>query len=326
MSSITYPGLVMTSVDVTYPDKRRNPKLVEFNGDDTNPKEYDTTALILKNLTGRNQGPFWNRKLIFSGEVVEPEEIVRGAKKPLIVIHGFNTSTKSHIKQCKEATEKFKNFNVIPVVWPSAGGVTNYWNDRKYSIAAGRALNSLKEFAGLFPHKSLLAHSMGNRVLREFADGDYKFDNIFMTAADVERRIFDKDYIDNDSKERHQDALRIRDMLSKDDKDSKIYVLHNSTDYALTGSTIVKLGRSRLGARGADFETMHPELQGKVENINCGTWLNGLSFASHTYHFADEAIKIIDSKFIGEDGDSTDKDNNANSDNIETFEDDMVPV
>eukprot|EP01083_Nonionella_stella_P060769 158518_1 len=104
MSSITYPGLVMTSVDVTYPNKKNNPKLVEFNGDDTNPQGVDTTALILKNLTGRKKGPFWNRKLIFSGEVVEPEEIERGAKKPLIVIHGYNTSTKNHITNCKEAS------------------------------------------------------------------------------------------------------------------------------------------------------------------------------------------------------------------------------
>mmetsp|Transcript_21277 Transcript_21277/g.32309 ORF Transcript_21277/g.32309 Transcript_21277/m.32309 type:complete len:327 (-) Transcript_21277:306-1286(-) len=326
MSSLTYPGLVMTSVDVAYPNKTRNPKLVEFDGGATNPKEDDTTALILRNLTGRYEGPFWNRKLIFSGEVVEPEEIVRGAKKPLIVIHGFNNSTKTHIKNCKKATEKFKNFNVIPVIWPSAGGISNYWNDRKYSIAAGKALtNSLKKFAGLFPHKSLLAHSMGNRVLREFAGDDYKFDNIFMVAADVERRMFDKNYIDDDSKGRNQDAVRIKDMLSKD-KDSKIYVLHNYTDYALTGSAIIKLGRVRLGARGANLEKIHPKLKGKVENINCGTYLNGISFASHTYHFADKTIKILDSKFIGENEDSTDKDHNANSDNIETFEDDMVPV
>lgn len=150
-----------------------------------------------------------------------------------------------------------------------------------------------------------MAHSMGNRVLREFADDDYNFDNIFMVGADVERRMFDKDYIENDSKERQQDALRIRDMLSKD-ANSKIYILHNRFDIALIASTITHLGKKRLGARGANLEKMHPELKEKVENINCATWLNGLDFAAHNYQFADGAIKIFDSKFIRENEISTD--------------------
>ena len=289
-----YPGIVMTSVDAKILSETR----VEFSGR-IEGKEDDTTAIIIKNvIEDRWEGSFWNRHPIFQADLVSPRELKASVKKPLLAIHGFNVQPESHLKQCKEARDKFEKFDLIPVIWPSTGGVTNYLGDRGYSKGAGKAFRTLKKYAGMFPRKSLLAHSMGNRVLRYAADGDFMFDNVFMAAADVDNRIFNKNYIDDNSEDRRKDGLRICRMLNN--VKSKIYCLHNGQDYALLGSTVQKLGTGRLGLGGTDESKVHPELKGKVVNVNCGQkWLNwGMNFAAHSYQWDDEAIKFYDSKCI----------------------------
>jgi len=73
-------------------------------------------------------------------------------------------------------------FMLVPVIWPSAGGV-KYSSDRVNASGAGNAFKTLKKGIDSFPRKSLLCHSMGNFVLRHAADATFKFDNIFMAAA-----------------------------------------------------------------------------------------------------------------------------------------------
>lgn len=61
------------------------------------------------------------------------------------------------------AKEKFTKFKLIPVIWPLS---MNYFGDRtEASKGAGKAFKSLTKVAKEFPRKSLIAHSMGNRVL-----------------------------------------------------------------------------------------------------------------------------------------------------------------
>ena len=75
-----------------------------------------------------------------------------------------------HLKKCNSVKDKFKKFTLVPVIWPSSGGISNYFSDRGYSKGAGEALKiGMSKYAGMFPKKSLLAHSMGNRVLRHAA-------------------------------------------------------------------------------------------------------------------------------------------------------------
>ena len=65
--------------------------------------------------------------------------------------------------------------------------------------------------------------------------------------------------------------------------------------FTLNGSTVQKLGTGRLGLGGTDESKVHPELEGKLVNVNCGQkWLNwGTSFAAHSYQWDDEAIKFM---------------------------------
>ena len=299
-----YPGIVLTSMDVKYIDEESNPKRVEFSGR-IKQKEGDTDTAILKNVVEvRKEGNFWNRVPIFQADEVSVSELKASVKKPLLCIHGFDVQPGSHLARCREVREKFKNFDLLPVIWPSDGGLPRYWGDRENSKNAGEAFQSLLKFAGMFPRKSLLAHSMGNRVLRFAANGNFKFDNIFMAAADVNNKMFDKDYIDStegDPEGRRDDGLQFVKMLRK--ANSKIYVLHNRQDYALTGSTIVKLGTGRLGASGVpDMDKVHPDIKGKVENINAGQkWLNWTpNFAAHSYQFSDEAIDFYDKVYLSD--------------------------
>eukprot|EP00554_Chaetoceros_debilis_P002889 CAMPEP_0194096008 /NCGR_PEP_ID=MMETSP0149-20130528/57123_1 /TAXON_ID=122233 /ORGANISM="Chaetoceros debilis, Strain MM31A-1" /LENGTH=421 /DNA_ID=CAMNT_0038781973 /DNA_START=17 /DNA_END=1280 /DNA_ORIENTATION=+ len=184
-----------------------------------------------------------------------------GTGKPLFCIHGFSVQPRGHLKAIKEATVNRFNqgkFMPIPVMWPSGGGV-KYLGDRKTTPGAGNGLKSLKKALDSFPSKSLLAHSMGNRVLRHAADSKLKFDNIFMVAADVRHDIFHKDYINsgdaNDENRTELQGKKICSMLSSGSNGKpkgKVYVLYNGADYALTGSRFIKLKlKSRLGAIGA---------------------------------------------------------------------------
>ena len=289
-----YKGLVITSIDVRRPDPN-NKKRVEFSGR-IRGNENDETAIVLKNVVEvRREG----NVPIFQADEVNVAELKKSVKKPLLCIHGFNVQPEAHLEQCRLNKDKFEKFYVLPVIWPSTGGIQNYLGDRGYSKGAGEALKkALAKYAGLFPRKSIMCHSMGNRVLRYAADGKFGFDNIFMVAADVNNEMFDKAYIDNNSEDRRKDGLRIKNMLNK--SVSKIHVLHNRQDFALVGSTAVKFGVGRLGAGGARKSKLHPDVKDEIENINCGRkWLNWTPrFASHSYQWDDEAIAYYESKFV----------------------------
>lgn len=217
--------------------------------------------------------------------------------KPLLCIHGFNVQPESHLTTCCQHKDKFTKFTLIPVIWPSKGGVLNYFQDREGgSKCAGRALKKcLVEYGGMFPRKSLLAHSMGNRMLRFAADSKFEFDNIFMAAADVNGNMFNKKYIKNWKEvDRREDGLILKDMLHGR---GKIYALQNKRDYALTGSTITKIGTPRLGSATLKEKDFHDDLKGTVETKNAGSWLSWKRKFVHSYQFDDEAIDFYESKF-----------------------------
>ena len=118
------------------------------------------------------------------------------SKKPLFHIHGFNVQTRKFLHRMgkDEVVSSLEEFNIVPVCWPSVSAAwLNPTNDQ-YSIAqdqskqAGIAFNELHKALDEFSVKSVMCHSMGNRVLRHAADSKFKFDNIFMVAAVRKRR------------------------------------------------------------------------------------------------------------------------------------------
>ena len=135
----------------------------------------------------------------------------------LLYIHGFSNlpddvfaNVEEFQRLCDQTSAK--EVLVIPVIWPcdnDLGIVKDYWDDQKsadYSaISLARALSLFlkwrdeREAAGLdscLKRINVLAHSMGNRVLREtlcewdrydLAQGvPMLFRNTFLIAADIE--------------------------------------------------------------------------------------------------------------------------------------------
>ncbi len=186
-SPYLYKGLAVTSIDVIDTGKvseEGNP-IVTFDGS-IQGSASDQDAVFLKHI--KDNGKTLEAEKL---TVKQAKDIINGASadkkgKPLFCIHGFNVQPRSHLKTIKDVSVTQFNegkFMPVPVMWPSKGGANNYLGDRVTSPGAGNGLKSLKKALDSFPQKSLLAHSMGNRVLRYAADAKFKFDNIFMVAA-----------------------------------------------------------------------------------------------------------------------------------------------
>lgn len=321
-SRVTYDGLVLTSIDVKKVDGQ--PNKVKFCGK-IKGKVDDTDAVFLKNVVQTNEKDEDGERIFVADKVSvsEAKSIINkaaegGKGKPLFCIHGFNVQPGSHLISCNKHSKKFNKgkFMLVPVIWPSDGGVINYRNDRYgSSIGAGEAFKSLRKGMENFPDKSLIAHSMGNRVLRFAADARFKFDNIFMAAADVRHDLFNRDYIrsSDDEESEVKDGLNIVKMLSRDylnKPKGKVFVLTNNADYALTGSNWTNW-KPRLGAVGAghkrnwrgafrfDPKNFDDEIPaGCVENKPCNPLLGLSEKLSHGYHFNPFAVKFYQEKHI----------------------------
>jgi len=309
---INYDGVVLTSINLER--KPGTDKTVTFSGYGSIKRSADDqTATFLHKINQINDKDEGGKRL-FQAEILtvaEAKKIINeggeggNEGKPLFCIHGWRVQPGTHLKKLKNLNQKKftkGKFILVPVIWPSSK--IKYENDRKRSMRAGKAFAALKDKIECFSSKSLLCHSMGNRVLRHAADATFKFDNIFMVAADVRHDLFHKDYIrgnDNDEPEKERDdGLEICRMLSNREK-GKVHVLYNGADYALNLSGWWPMTwKSRLGSvsnnqkrtwyggwRKADLTD--PEIKEFVVNKACNPHLTNK--LSHNYQFNDFAIR-----------------------------------
>ena len=233
--------------------------------------------------------------------------LAKEGKEVLFYIHGMGQQT----SQMVEATDSMQtNFDkqkpeevlVVPVDWAADDGeslqaraaglvglatVVRYWEDQGNAKLAGSALWEL--FSGLKKEDwkgkplNVIAHSMGNRVLRcvgksavivDDDDGaswyeaglqkdktllqvapealqsnENLFDNIFFVAADIPECVFDEPDGPHSEQAEHalQSGVAALAVMTK-----RMHVLHgNGTDGALNKSFVVtNPGKARLGSRG----------------------------------------------------------------------------
>jgi len=261
-----YEGIVLTTIDAEDSPTEISPNRVTFSADTPKKRKDDTSAIFIHKVkdTGGENGELEAEKLTVEevrdminsesqdeAERSTDEKDKAAIRKILFTVHGFNGNARGYLLQVKGIAERFNKFKLIPVIWPSAGSALRYFSDRAFSKAAGEALQSIKSSTNSFSG-SLLVHSMGNRVLRNFASGGYQFDNIFMVASDVDSRIFTENYINGGKEEWRKDGLEIKGMLSQD-KGGKIHVLVNKKDPKLLQSSIINF-RGRLGRSGPSSE------------------------------------------------------------------------
>lgn len=312
-----YESIVLTSIDVVDSPTPESPNRVVFSAS-TPGKKNDTTATfihkvkdVIDNDSGERSGLLEAEKLlpgevqaIINAESSDEEEKSTSNtnvnRKVLFSVHGFNGNPRGYLLQIKYVEERFQKFKLIPVIWPSAGSMLGYFIDRSFSKAAGKAFQSIVEPIEAFD-KSLLCHSMGNLVLRKFANPSYNFDNVFMVAPDVESNIFHETYIEGGNQEWRKEGLNITKMLNDKKEGGKVHVLYNKNDSDLLLATIINM-KSRLGRDGIPLDgccggdlKLHDEVKDKIETVD---WTNSSPSNPHNYQFDWSVVAYYESQYI----------------------------
>lgn len=197
----------------------------------------------------------------------------------LLYIHGFSNLPDDVFEAAAEFQELCRNNDekevlVVPVIWPcdnDLGVVKDYWDDQKSADSSAtslsRALSRFIEWREsnlnapdsdpCLKRINVLAHSMGNRVLRETLQAWDRYDlasgvpllfrNTFLVAADIE----------NESIHRNERAQLICDASRN------VVVYFASDDLALRASKAAnlknKIASRRLGHTGPENMELTPK-------------------------------------------------------------------
>jgi len=219
------------------------------------------------------------------------------SKDSLIFIHGFNVSFKAAVESAALIGERYSKLsdktyqpNIFVFSWPSDGEVTSYFNDRHDAEASGYAFaRGLLKLAGFLRGATkeeacqqsinLIAHSMGNYVLRHALQQAKKisngaplsrvFDNIVLTAPDE----------DNDAFEFDHKLAKLPELAQR------VTVYFNNGDLALTTSDYTKGNPDRLGHDGPNKPHQIPA---KVVIVDVSGVVRGIS--EHSYHVEDDKV------------------------------------
>ncbi len=221
-------------------------------------------------------------------------------RQVLLYIHGFSNLPNDVFEAALELqelcdTEKANETIVVPVIWPcdnDIGIVKDYWDDQKSAdssaMSFARALSRFLEWRDsnlndpesnpCLKRINVLAHSMGNRVLRETLCSWNQYDlisgvpllfrNTFLVAADIE----------NESIHRGQRGQLISDSSRN------VVVYYASDDMALRASKASnlknKIASKRLGHSGPEDMNLSP---GNVYRVDCDDVNNKYDLKGHTY-------------------------------------------
>jgi esterase/lipase superfamily enzyme len=229
----------------------------------------------------------------------------------LLFIHGFNVSFKAAVESAAKIGERYSKIsnktyqpNIFVFSWPSDGEVTSYVNDRHDAEASGYAFaRGLMKLATFLKSSNseeacqqkinLIAHSMGNYVLRHALQQAQKitngasltriFDNIVLTAADE----------DNDAFEFDHKLAKLPEVAQR------ITVYFNNGDLALATSDLTKGNPDRLGHDGPNKPHQIPA---KVVIVDASDVVKGIR--EHSYHVEeDKVVKDIIAVLQGESSD-----------------------
>ena len=307
-----YEGIIVTTYGVIDSPTEENPNRVTFNfespGDDDN-----VAANFIHQIKDIGGGLLEGTKLTVEG-VREVAMNGEAKGKLLFSIYGFAADPRGYMIQISYAQRDFKKFMLIPVIWPSKGKIMAYFADQRLSASAGELFQSITPTGqNETISKSILCHSMGNRVLRNFANEGVTFDNIFMVAADVDANLFNARWlgcllVHSNKKEQ---ALNIKNMLTKG-KGGKIHVLYSKKDEALSLSAGAFLPdllgfagaflrgnpdpRPRLGREGVDLNNVIPEVKDFIASKDVTNEDGGEG--NHKYQFKPHAIDHYESMII----------------------------
>lgn len=226
-------------------------------------------------------------------------------KDILFYIHGFNTQPEDAFKNTEKLQSLFEQKSsdyvvVVPLIWPcgdKTGIVRDYFDDQKAADASEYAFMRLIEKFFAWRERdeqmdkpctkriNVLAHSMGNRVLRGAIKKVVKyyqaqgmpliFRNVFMAAADVV----------NETLELGQEG----EFISQATRNVVVY--YAADDLALRSSKVANvkngIASRRLGHTGPENMEKAPK---NVYAVDCDDFNNDYDVpAGHTYFMAKSA-------------------------------------
>lgn len=218
----------------------------------------------------------------------------------LLMAHGFNCQPEKDVFPRAAELQNLCDMlapglvEVVPLVWPcddDFGVVLDYWDDQASAEISGHAFARL---IGKFidwrdravpeeiclKHVNVLAHSMGNRMLRsalakwaaDYGAAPAIFRNIFMVAADVA----------NDCLEPGRDGAMIPQAARN------LVVCHAADDFALRSSKVANLRNKivtrRLGHTGPERMDRVPA---NVVAVDCDAFNSTYDRLGHTYFLGD---------------------------------------
>ncbi|QKI89977.1 alpha/beta hydrolase [Thiomicrorhabdus xiamenensis] len=225
-------------------------------------------------------------------------------RQVLLYIHGYSNLPDDVFEAAQEFQqlcdrEKPKEVLVVPVIWPcdnDLGIINDYWDDQKSADSSAssfsRALNHFMQWRDQEAHKpdyapclkriNVLAHSMGNRVLRETLQAWNKYDlgagvpmlfrNTFLVAADIE----------NESVHRDERGRLISDASRN------VVVYFAGDDLALRASKVAnvrnKVASRRLGHSGPENMNKTPQ---NVYKVDCDDVNSRYDLKGHSYFRSD---------------------------------------
>ena len=285
-----YEGIIVTTYGVIDSPTEENPNRVTFNfespGDDDN-----VAANFIHQIKDIGGGLLEGTKLTVEG-VREVAMNGEAKGKLLFSIYGFAANPRGYMIQISYAQRDFKKFMLIPVIWPSKGKIMAYFADQRLSASAGKLLQSITPTGqNETISKSILCHSMGNRVLKNFANQGVTFDNIFMVAADVDEDLFNAGWFGS----KNEQALNIKNTLTEG-KGGKIHVLYSKNDNALFGSCFANGFKARLGREGIKLDKVIPEVKDFIVSKDVTDEDGGE--LGHNYQFKRHAIDYYESMII----------------------------
>ena len=272
-----YKGIVVVTFGVIDGPTATNPNRITFTFDSPGDDDMINSNFIhqIKDIGG---GQLEATKLTVEGvrEVIKTNHANR--KEVLFSIHGYADDPRRHLAtNIKNTNHRVLNECImrIPILWwPSEQGKQDgvaHFYDQRVSESAGRLLQSLTSpNQNETVSKSIVCHSIGNRILEHFANEGVTFDNIFMVDADIDYRVFNREYINGGlfGISAKREGLKIRNMLTEG-KGGKIHVLYSNKKVDTLHVSSVERLRSRLGFTGVNPKNVHPEVKDSIVGVDC---------------------------------------------------------
>jgi len=274
-------------------------------------------AVILKNVI--DMGDCYEAELVEHKDatsVLSKALADSGREEALFYVHGWDVDCRLAIDTVIKMNgwndneeESPKKLLVLPILWAATWDNLWYGDDRNTSApeaatnfsALSSLLNDVLQNSSV--KKSIIAHSMGNYVLRIFAQNytsnEPVFENVFMVAPDVRWDLFNQDYISRGEIETQENAEKANGglqiaLLAK----NKVHVLYTVNDVALLfrqtwhrffGNETSALGR----CAGFAMDTVHSSLKNKIVFHDCG-YMQPRFGVKHSYNDTELAMKYYE--------------------------------